>query len=181
MLGHELAVEQAEAPDPKTRHQPGEGDLGGVRADREHALAEKGAGEAHAIEPADQLVVLPAFDRMGVAGLVQPVVAQLDLGVDPGLGPLRAATDDGREGGVAGDGEDVRTQRLAEGARKVEAIERQDGALARLDPENLVRLTAVGHREDADRIGAQQQIGIEDGHGDGLSRRAVPVNRFDAG
>jgi hypothetical protein len=180
MLGHELAIEQAESADPQPRHQPGEGDLGGVRADRKHALAEKGAGETHAIEPADQHVFLPAFDRMGVAGFVQPVVAALDRGVDPGLGPLRATADDGGEGGIAGDGEDVGAQRLAERAGEVEAIEREDRALAGLDPENLARFPAVSHREDADGISAQQQIGIENGHGDGLSPACIAVNRLQS-
>jgi hypothetical protein len=43
MIGHELAIEQGHASEPHPRHQPGERDLGGIRAARGHALAEKGA------------------------------------------------------------------------------------------------------------------------------------------
>ena len=41
------------------------------------------------------------------------------------------------------------------------ALERNDRAMPRLDPIELLGMAAVGHREDADRIGAKQQIGIE--------------------
>ena len=79
MLGHELAVEQPVAADPEPRDQPGERDLGGVAAGREHALAEEGGAEVDAVEAADQLVPLPAFDRMGVAARVEQAVALLDV------------------------------------------------------------------------------------------------------
>jgi hypothetical protein len=54
MRGHELAVEQGETADEKTRHEPGQGNLGGVGAKREHALAEEGGAEADAVEAADE-------------------------------------------------------------------------------------------------------------------------------
>ena len=50
MIGHELAVEQGEAADLEARDQPGERDLRRVGRAAEHAFAEKGAAEAHAIE-----------------------------------------------------------------------------------------------------------------------------------
>jgi hypothetical protein len=81
VIGHELAVEEVEAADPQARDQPGERNLGGVGRRGEHALAEEGAGEAHAIEAADQLRPLPHLDRVGAATGVEVAVALLDRGV----------------------------------------------------------------------------------------------------
>ena len=52
----------------------------------------------------------------------------------------------------------------------MEAIEREDASLLGLDPEDVRGVAAVRHREDADRIGAQKEIGI-----DRLRRRATPA------
>ena len=54
-----------------------ERDLAGVGLPREHALAEEGAAERDAVEPADQLAVAPGLDAVGVAADVQ-------LAEDPG-------------------------------------------------------------------------------------------------
>jgi hypothetical protein len=67
MLGHELAVEQLEPADDQPGDQPGERHLGRVAPGREHALAEEGGAEPHAVQAADQLAILPCLDRMGVA------------------------------------------------------------------------------------------------------------------
>jgi hypothetical protein len=48
----------------------GESHLGRVAGAGEHAFAEKGAAEADSIESADQSVLLPAFDRMGLPAQV---------------------------------------------------------------------------------------------------------------
>src|SRR6185312_17177837 len=85
MLGHELAIEKREIADLQARDQPGERDLGCVGPAAEHAFAEKGAAELHAIEAADQVVRLPYLDRMGVAGAVERDHRVLELGVDPRL------------------------------------------------------------------------------------------------
>lgn len=53
MFRHELAVEQPESTDDQARHQPGQRDLRRIGPKREHALAEEGAAEAHAVESAD--------------------------------------------------------------------------------------------------------------------------------
>ena len=108
MVGHELAVEKLEAADAQPRHQPGQRHLGGIGPQREHALAEEGAAERDAVKAADQLLVLPAFDRVGVAEPVEQIVALLDLAVDPGLLALGAMVDDGGEDLVVGDRERAR-------------------------------------------------------------------------
>src|SRR3546814_1032433 len=51
------------------------------------------------------------------------------------------------EGGVGGDAEPIRRDRLAQRSGYAEPIERQDRPLARLDPENAARIAAVGHRD----------------------------------
>jgi len=48
--------------------------------------------------------------------------------------------------------------------RGVEAVERDDRPVARLDPENVVRIAAVGHREDAGGIAAKEKPRVEAGH-----------------
>ena len=180
MIGHELAVEQAEAADLQPRHQPGQSDLRGVARVREHALAEEGAAEADAVEAADQRLTLPHFDRMGVAAGMELGIALLDLGVDPGVVARGAGADHLSEGPVARHGEAIGAQRLPERARQMKAVERDDRALGRLDPVDVRRVAAVRHREDADRIGAEQEIGIE-------RHRASPLpvpaarSRFGAG
>lgn len=176
MLGHELAVEQREAAGAQARDQPGERDLGRVRPGREHAFAEKGAAEPDPVEPADQLALAPHLDRMGVAGGVEQRVAALDLGVDPGLLAIGAAAEDGAERPVRAHLVAAGTDRLAQRAGEMEAVERQDRAAPRLDPIDVAGVAAVRHREDPDRVGAQQKVRVDDLHRARVSPPGRPVN-----
>ena len=81
-----LAIEQFGAPDPHRRHQPCQRHLGRIGHAAEHAFAEEGPPERHAIEPADQLAVMAAFDRMGMAAIEQLAVKIDNRFVDPALG-----------------------------------------------------------------------------------------------
>jgi hypothetical protein len=47
----------------------------------------------------------------------------------------------------------------------MEAVEREDRPVARLDPEQVVGVAAVGHRKDARSITLQQQARVEATHG----------------
>ena len=67
MLGDELGVEQAEAAQHQAQHEMDQRHLAGVALAAEHALAEEGAAERDAVEPADQLAVAPALDAVGMA------------------------------------------------------------------------------------------------------------------
>src|SRR3546814_15759657 len=64
--------------------------LAGIAGAAEHGFAEEGGAQRHAIEAADQLVALPAFDRMGEAQLDEAdrksVVSgkSVSVRVDPG-------------------------------------------------------------------------------------------------
>src|SRR6185437_3002330 len=102
--------------------------LGGVAAAMEHALTEEGPSEAHAIEPADQLVILPDLDAVAVSEFVQPDIEIADAPVDPGIvaaGLRRGAAGDHRlECGIDGDGEDIRTHGSREARGNAKAVER---------------------------------------------------------
>src|SRR3954462_10373795 len=84
VIGDELSVEQLEAAGPQTRDQVDEGDLGGVARAVEHALAEEGAAERDAVEPADQRVAVVDLNAMAMAALVELAVEHANAGVDPG-------------------------------------------------------------------------------------------------
>jgi hypothetical protein len=83
MIGHKLAIEQPHPGVPHHRNQPSQRDFGCVIRPTEHAFAAKHLIETDAIESADQLAVLPAFDRMGVAYTMQRGVAVGDPVADP--------------------------------------------------------------------------------------------------
>src|SRR5437660_10750258 len=94
---------------------------------------------------------------MGVARAVERKHRSLELGVDPGLLAVGAAGDHAGEIAVAGDGELARADGAIERTRNVELVERDDRPVPRLDPEQLIRLAAVGHREDARLIALEPQ------------------------
>jgi hypothetical protein len=164
MLGHELAVEQSEIADLEPSDEPGQRDFGRIARPAEHALAEECATELHSVEAADQLAATTDLDGMGVTGLVQRQHRALELPVDPRLLAVGARGDHRCEVVVVRDLEPPGTERAPERAREVEAIERQDRAVARLDPEQVGGLAAVGHGEDAGGITLQQQARVEATH-----------------
>jgi len=107
---HELAVEQFCPVLPHGSHQPGQGDFRCVPFPAEHAFAAEHPVKAHAIEPADQLTLAPALDRMGLAQIVEAAIACRDSAADPAF--AIAVVPGGGAGihhfvksGVAGDGE----------------------------------------------------------------------------
>ena len=94
--------------------KPGKRDLRCVGHAAEHAFAEEGAAELHAVEPADEIARLPDLDRMGVAGSVEREHRLLELGVDPGFLAVGAGGDHRREIAVARDREIAGAERAAE-------------------------------------------------------------------
>ena len=124
-------------PSPEAREQMDERDLRGVAGAMEHALAEEGAAQAHAIEAADQLIALVSLERMGVAGGEQFAIEPHDLVVDPGLLALRAGAHDRFKRAVGGDTIPIRPHRFGEAARDDEAIERENSALAAVRPRTI--------------------------------------------
>ena len=98
-------------------------------------------------------------------GCVQRKHGLFDLGIDPGFGPVGAGDDDGGTGAVAGDREGAALDGSAKRAGEMEGIERQNRPQAWLDPEQILGIAAVGHREDAGRIALQKEAGVEVSHG----------------
>lgn len=88
MVGLELAIEQAEPARFQPRDQPRQRDLRRIGRAADHALAEKRPTQRKAVEAADKLVGLPAFDRMREADFMQPNKGLLDRVVDPGFGTI---------------------------------------------------------------------------------------------
>src|SRR5208282_4305672 len=145
------------------RRQMDEGDLGGVAGAVEHALAEKSASEADAVEAADQRAAFVNLNRVAISALVEPAVEVTDASVDPGAGApghrLRAAVEYGIEIAVDGDRETIGTHRACEAVRHVEPIQRNDAPPFWLDPIEGRVFRAFGHRKDAAGIGLQQHLG----------------------
>src|SRR5579859_5754380 len=138
MLGDILRVEQLEAARDQSRHQMHQRDLGRVADSMKHALAEKGATEIDAVEPAGEVTILPDLDRVAVAEGVQPAIEIADALVDPGVLAAflrrRAARDDRLERAIDSDGEGVRADGAREPRGDAEAVERDHAAHFRLDP-----------------------------------------------
>ena len=72
MLGDILGVEQFETARDQPRHQMHQRHLGGVAGAMKHALAEKRAAEADAVQAADQVVILPDLDAVAVPDPCSP-------------------------------------------------------------------------------------------------------------
>src|SRR3954465_8486278 len=152
MLGHELAVEQGEIADLEAGDKPRQRDLRGIASSAEHAFAEERAAELHAVEAADKLAITAHLDRMGVTRLVQCEHRALELVIDPRFLARRASRDDRGEIAVVSYLEATGSKRAPKRARQVKAMERQDRPVARFDPEQVGRVAAVGHRENAGGI-----------------------------
>ena len=94
MRRHELAVEQVVTAGLHPRDQPGERNLRCIGHSAEHAFAEEGASELHAVKPTHQFAAVKDLDRMGVPRRVKGQHGALDIGVDPRLFPVGAGSDD---------------------------------------------------------------------------------------
>src|ERR1700761_917001 len=92
----------------ESRDQMDQRNLRCVAPEMEHALAEKRAAEADAIEAADQFVAVIDFNGMAIAALVKLAVEIADADIDPGPRASRprfgAALDHGIEIAVGDDG-----------------------------------------------------------------------------
>src|ERR1700731_2455793 len=138
-----------------------------------HALAEEGSAEADAVQSANKVVVFPDLDTVAISEFVQSEIEIADALVDPGVVPagLRrgAAGNYGLEGLIDGDREGVGAHRARQARRDAKTVERNHAAHFRLDPEQGRIVGALGHREDAAGIGAQQHFGRDFGSG-GVAR-----------
>ena len=159
--GDELGVEQAEPAGAQARDQVHQRHLARVAFRAEHALAEEGGAQHDAVEAAGEPPVAPGLDAVGVPLPVQRAVGLEDRAVDPGFGPApgapRAAPHDAGEFAVHGDLEVPGTHRPRQPARHVEAVQRNDAALLRVDPEDVGLRLALGHGEEPAAVGPEDQ------------------------
>src|SRR3954468_3224632 len=126
VIGHELRVQQLEPAGLEPGHEMHERNLGCVAGAVEHALAEEGAAEGHAVKTADKGIALVDFQAVAMAAIVQLAIEDADARIDPGAWAvrlwLRAALQHGVEVMVHGDGEAVGAHRADEARRHVKTI-----------------------------------------------------------
>ena len=155
----ELRIQQRIAAGLQPCGEMHERDLARIPHAGELAFGEKGGCEAEPVKTADELVFEPDLDAVGEPARVQCHEHIDDGGVDPGVAAigslLRAAADDVAKGGIDRDRITVRFDGRGEPARNMELVERQDAALVRPDPEDVLGVAALGHGEDAEAIGQQ--------------------------
>src|ERR1700678_2576859 len=117
-----------------------------------HAFAEECPAEIDAVETADQIVVLPDFDAVGVSKRMQPNIEIAYPLIDPGVVTAglrcRAAGDDGLEGPIDRDRKGIGTHSTGEARGDTKSVERDHAAHFRLDPEQARIVGALGHREN---------------------------------
>lgn len=107
--GGYLAIDESEVACLQVANQVGQAYFGGVAHGGEHGFSEESLAKGNAVEAADQLVVVPGFDGMGVAVVVQGAVGGFHFSGDPGSGApviaggLGAGVDHLLEGGIDGD------------------------------------------------------------------------------
>ena len=163
MFGHELAVEQRIARCAHRRDQPGERHLARIVGPAEHAFAAEHAIEAHAVKPADQFAIAPAFDRMRMAGQMQRIVTRLDPVADPAFGMFFARggafADDLVEGGVAVRGGLPQPLRRTTGGR------RRMIARSPPRPADPLHPAMISHGKYSAAICAEQQFDRDSGGG----------------
>ena len=104
---------------------------------------------------------------------MEMAIALLDGTVDPCGGAIcrrfRAKRHDGGESPVGGHAKAVAAESFGQRMGQVKAVQRQDGALLRFDPIDILGMAVVRHGEYPKSIGLQQQQRI-DHHHPGISR-----------
>src|SRR6185437_2697629 len=153
MLGDVLRIEQFEAAGDQPGHEVHQCHLRGVADAVKHALAEKGAAEIDAVESTGEIAVLPDLDAMAMAEPMESLVEVADALVDPGVlaaGRRRSAAGHHRlEGLVDRDREGVGAHGAREPRGDAKAVQRDNAAHFRLDPEQGRIVGAFGHWEYA--------------------------------
>lgn len=138
--------------------QPGQGHLGSIRFPAEHGLAEEGAADGDAVEPADQTTVPVDFDRVGEAAFMQGRVGADHVGGNPGAGlagaGFRTGPHDVFEGAVEDHLEAGIANALAQAAGHAELGREQHAAGIRAPPEDFLAFREP--RENAAAVGALQ-------------------------
>uniref|UniRef100_A0A0N4ZJ09 Mobilization protein n=1 Tax=Parastrongyloides trichosuri TaxID=131310 RepID=A0A0N4ZJ09_PARTI len=132
----------------------------------EHAFTKKRSAKRYAVKAADQRLVAPALEAVSEAALMQFDVEAADRGVDPGVLASRrgrgAGVQNGGEGRVHPHLKRLAPHGAAQACRNVEAIQRYDAPLVRLDQEDARIIVRLGHGEDPPRVAGEQRFRSED-------------------
>src|SRR3984893_600397 len=162
MRRHELRVEQAEPAFRQTRDEMRQGDFRGAGLAVKHAFAEKRRAEVDAVEPANKRAIRPALHGVAPAGIEELAIEQPNPAIDPCLFASSmgggASVDHGIEIAIDSDFETIGADCLGETLRYDQAIERENAAHFRIDPEKILVEGALRHRKQADGIGAEQNV-----------------------
>lgn len=128
----DLYIEQAAAGGLEVLHEVGEREFGSVGDAAEHRFSGEGGTDGKAEDSSDEILVVPDFDGMGEACLVEAAVSGLECWAEPGFGSFGcrfcAAVDDLVEGMVSGDGEFGVSDGLFEASADVKIFQRDDSA-----------------------------------------------------
>ena len=156
VVGGGLRVEQYIAAFFQAGNQMHECHFAGVGFFVEHAFAEECAAEAHAIEAADQLAVLPGFDAVGESDFMQMGLGVDDFFADPRIGAdVSAIAHDRCKSSVVSHVKNgwIFFEQLSKCARDMEGIQRQNAARIGGVPAGLA--VGIGHGKCALSVGAQ--------------------------
>ena len=164
MLGAHLAIDEAHVPAREPLHRADERDLRRVGPVREHRLAEEGAAERDAVEPARERFALPRLERVREPEPMQPLVRVDHLRHDPGavlIRPLarRATPDHLIERAVRGDPVAAAADRAPERGGDVQPFRLEDEARIGGPPEDR-RVVAIPG-EDPRGVGGEEPLGRE--------------------
>src|SRR6202040_3268738 len=142
MRRHELRVEQAEPALRQTRDEMRQGDFRGAGLAVKHAFAEKRRAEVDSVEPANKRAIRPALHGVDPAGIEKLAIEHSNPAIDPCLFASSVAggacVDHGIEIAIDSYLEPIGTDCLGETFRYDQAIERENAARIRIDPENIL-------------------------------------------
>jgi hypothetical protein len=163
MRRHELRIEHTEAAFRQPRDEMHERNFRRVGLTMKHAFAEKCRAKMDAVESPHKRTVGPAFHRVNMAKVeelaIKPSYAPIDPRLVAALIGGGAGIDHRIEVAIDFDLETIAADRFGKAFRDNKSIERKNATGLRIDPEKIVVRGAFRHREEADGIGAQQDIG----------------------
>jgi len=174
VAGDELRIQKPEPTELQARDEMGQRHLAGVALAAEHAFAEERRADLHAIEPADQRAIAPAFHRMGMPHAVKRRVKREDLIVDPAFASVRRGSGAKRHD-IGEDGIDFHREAIAadgagETLGKMEPVERKNAPRIRRHPEEIGIIAPLRHGKYPGAIGLEEEFG-------GQARRVGEAHR----
>jgi len=159
MRGRQLAIDSKESLSPEGPHEGDKGDFGGIGRAMKHRFAKEKCPETHAVQAANQVIVLPALNRVRIPLTMQALVGFDHLQGDPGLLPFVLANpgtggDDLAEGPVKSYTVSTPAHGSGETAGDMELFGKEDTTRIRRPPEKGIVVIEPG--EYPHGVGQQQ-------------------------